>query len=257
MKVIIIVSSVLFTFLSFSQSSYKVVHIKGDLNKSKTDKNIQIGDQLTKQELIEIKGEKVNCILFNGTEKLTLKANESTTKGRVDQMFASVPERQMMELRGDNDSAYIKISDFFKNDKYLFMDTTESILLNKDYIKDLGNNKFFVIDSEDKKSLIKFEDSILKLEVNKIFKDQEKEKEIKIYSINTNTGVFVKEAVVFIFRLNKEEFQKQAKVIVELLDSTLTTDEKIEKSFSVLEEVYGGLNFQKWVTYYKKNFDSN
>ncbi len=251
MKVAVFIICLFLVVLSFSQKSFKVVHVKGNLEKELEHKPIKLGDELTQQELLSVKEDKVNCLLFNGVDRMVLKPENRLTKGSVEELFAFVPKRQMMSSRGNEDSSYLRLSDFFKNDRYLFLDSIEKIRLDEDYIKDLGNNRFIIVDGDNKKALVQFEKSMLNFETKNIFKSNEFEKSIKIYSVNAATGVFVKETEVVVSRIRKEDFEKQSKLVVSLLDEGLTDSEKIKQSYTVLEEIYGGLNFQKWEQFYQ------
>ncbi len=251
MKYFTFVLSIFYSFFCSAQD-YKVVHISGNIYAEKVKRNLILGDQLKPEENISVEDDKVNCLLFNGKKKLAYNSLSSLKKGNVSEFFAMAPERQLIASRGAGDSAYIKLEDYFNNNKYLFISTDEEVLLDAKYINDLGNNKFLIVDSDKKKTLLHFENATLKLETSKLFSVGETEKEIEFYRVNTVSGEFIKETSLTILKMSEEELKNQIGLIDSTIDNEIENEERLRIIYDILCDIYGSLNYKKLTEFYNR-----
>ena len=226
----------------------RVVHVSGEIYGDKQGRNLKTGDNLTANDKISYSGSRNICLLYDGQRKMAFRPSAGSKSGTVQEFFQATQDRQAIASRGTEDGDYLKLVDYFDGDKYFFVGEVENVKLNDEFISE--KFQFFYVQGEEK-TLIPFEDSYLKLETANLFKGEEKEKEISIYSVNTDTGELKKEIDMTISRLSQNELDKQTETFLSFMNDK-TQEEKMTECYNLMRAIYGNLNMDEWEKYFSK-----
>ena len=247
MKKLIALATLLLVLPGMAQD-LKVVHVSGEIYGDKQGRNLKTGDNLSENDKISYSGTGNICLLYDGQRKLSFKSTVGANSGTVHDFFKTTQNRQSIASRGSEDGDVLKLSDYFDGDKYFFVGKAENVKMNQEFISE--KFQFFYVEGEEK-TLIPFENSYLKLKVSELFKETENEKEISIYSVNTETGELSKEIDLTISRMSEIELDKQTEVFLSMMNEK-TQEEKMEECYQLMRAIYGNLNRENWEAYFSK-----
>jgi hypothetical protein len=145
MKFFVTIFAFLVVISHSAQTSYQVMHVKGKIYNESSKKHISLGDEIFENDLLKIETEGANCFIITPSKvKKTLSANTFNSQGKVDVLFAEVPNRSAITSRGDEEEGIVKFSDYFIGKNYIIFDSCEVITLNNNYFDSLQPSQFVI-----------------------------------------------------------------------------------------------------------------
>ena len=236
-----------------SAQQLKVVHISGDIFSQSAKRNLKIGDPISADENLSFTDPNSSCFLFDGKNKLSFSPSISSKSGSVAELFKTPISRQLITSRGNEDSSYLSVSDYFTANNYLFLNDKESFMLKSTSKIQSENLKYFIVDEKKAKRELVFKNKELQINKTTIFPENEKISLVEIYQVNMASGELKKLKTVAFHNSQNESIQKQIELIVSLQKENEEA-KIITNSFSILQSIYGSLNNAEWEIYFKMNF---
>ena len=246
--------SLLFVLVGFgvSAQSLRVVHVSGEIYSSKEGRNLKLGDYLASDDKLSYKSGKNACLLFDGKQKMSFRQSGGASSGTVSDLFQTTQDRQLIASRGDNDSAFIDLEDYFIGDEYLLVGDEEKIQLNPGYYKNLKDCKFLFVDDQNKKTEMKLEGNTLSLERAALLEQFQHERKGAIYVVNVKTQEFNKEVEFTLHGPDQRALADQTKYFLEMMDGE-DTETQVGETYKMMQEIYGHLSFPYWYDFVANN----
>lgn len=241
---IIFYFSILLGLNTFGQS-FRVIQVSGDVKNVSTGKPLKIGDEIKLTDKIEVTSDQARCFIQK-TDRTRLGLNSKKGSGSVNDLFAEVPERRAISTRGDKDSAYISMSDYFGNEEFVLVDSLQEFLIDKNYFKG-DRSSIFILSVKNGDNTIKKK---LNVDDNKITIDVDKFEDIII------PDKYLEASIIQVFLDNNEFTELQKFRISFLPESELinvvssfkknfcgNSENCKEEVFFLLSDIYGKIDF--------------
>lgn len=249
MKSIVIVA--LLAVGSCFAQNLRVVHVSGEIMKDRTKEKLNNGDRILPTDRISYSGSQPYCLLFDGQQKMALNVNGKTS-GAVADLFELVQDRQLIATRGtENEAGVLTLEDYFVSPVYLMLNQEERIKLNRDMYAKGEEVAFFVVDGNDNRNMLELEDDDLVIQRGVIFSEDEMEKKVDIYIVNTSTGAYSREVTVTFKQVSADVIIEKGMLIQSMIEDK-TSDEQIHEIFGFITQIYGPCTYSSFEKFYNK-----
>lgn len=127
-------------------ASLKVLHIKGDISNKTKNKNLNLGDEVLRSDQVEVRQAASSCYFVNEKNNRFVLKSQNTGVYALSENLMQLPPRRMITQRGlsDTSNAFLSPGDLFGNDHFIFLDSIESVKLDKKFFPIEATSQFVV-----------------------------------------------------------------------------------------------------------------
>jgi hypothetical protein len=150
-------------------SPYKILYVKGKIINHNSNKLLMTGDIISSSDSLNFVSNEATCFLISNNKiRLSL---QSTKNGLVKDVFSSIPSRKVITTRGNENANITKLSNYFIEKQYTFIDTIESIKLDRGFFDSNNVQCEYILNfkdslGKDHRKKLSLEDSTLTLNIH-------------------------------------------------------------------------------------------